>query len=180
MKPLEEFHRNRKAKDGRRPNCRECAAEYARRRYAEDPAKVRAASRAWRDAHPEQVAATGKAWREQNRDRVEANHWRMEYRRRARRAGHEPAVEMFDRSDVAARWGDQCFHCGGPWEHLDHFPVAVQDGGHHSLENVRPSCEKDNYAGKVGAKIRRELIAERDQIIADTEALIADARALAG
>ena len=63
--------------------------------------------------------------------------WERHYRQRARRYGFEPVVETFTRADVIARYGDQCAHCGGPFEELDHYPVPVSQGGPHTLHNTR-------------------------------------------
>ncbi|HLS00822.1 MAG TPA: hypothetical protein VK054_02395, partial [Beutenbergiaceae bacterium] len=67
--------------------------------------------------------------------------WRNYYVRRARDYGYRPLAEWFDRADVIDLYGDRCWHCkSAPFEHLDHYPTAVIDGGQHTLANVRPSC----------------------------------------
>lgn len=70
--------------------------------------------------------------------------WESDYATRAKRAGFEPVVESFTKDELIARWGDSCFHCGGPFEELDHWPVPISRGGHHSLESTRPSCQQCN------------------------------------
>ena len=45
---------------------------------------------------------------------------------------------------LVARYGDACFHCGGDFEELDHFPIPVSQGGPHALDNCRPSCTPCN------------------------------------
>jgi 5-methylcytosine-specific restriction endonuclease McrA len=81
--------------------------------------------------------------------------WRNGYRKRARRYGFAPVVEDFTRADVIARHGAACTHCGGPFEELDHYPVPVALGGHHTLENVRPSCVPCNRAETAAIRERR-------------------------
>lgn len=176
--PLASFHRRRDAKDGRQSRCRDCTNEHERARRLssltpeqhrererraqltdEDKrARRRAYDRAYRAAHPE-VA------------------WRSLYRQRVKRYGLEPIEEPFTKADVIDRYGDGCWHCtDGEFEELDHFPVPVADGGSHTLENVRPACRRSNVQGARGARLCRELRAERDQIIADTEALFDEHR----
>ena len=38
-----------------------------------------------------------------------------------------------------ALWGDACWMCGGPFEHVDHV-IPLSDGGWHCLANLRPAC----------------------------------------
>ena len=51
-------------------------------------------------------------------------------------------------------YGDQCWHCGGPFEELDHHPVPVYLGGAHKLSNVKPSCAGCNDRGRPPASER--------------------------
>lgn len=74
-------------------------------------------------------------------------HWEHGYRRRARWFGFEPVVEAFTKADVIDKYGDQCWHCGGPFEELDHHPTAVAHGGSHTLENTKPACGACNRKG---------------------------------
>lgn len=100
-----------------------------------------------------------KAWHSRAyRDRQ----WALDYRHRSKKAGHLPVVEFFTREDVIAAYGDACVHCEvGEFEQLDHYPVAVADGGHHTLENVRPSCGDCNRRG--GLEVRRRRAAAKKE-----------------
>lgn len=71
--------------------------------------------------------------------------WEGGVRKRAKRYGVEPVIESFTKADVIDMYGDQCWHCeSGAFDELDHFPVPVSRGGHHVLENVKPSCVECN------------------------------------
>ena len=133
-KPLDEFHRDKRSKDGRVTRCKSCVKAY----QAE-----------WRERS--EVQAHAAEWYSQNRDAIlkrKAEHyqsnphlwWEYAYRQRARAYGVEPRVVSFTREALVERYGDRCFHCGGPFESLDHWPQIVSRGGEHSLENCRPSC----------------------------------------
>src|SRR5699024_4781863 len=73
--------------------------------------------------------------------------WESTYKQRAKKFGFEPVIESFTKADLIAKYGNECFHCGGPFEQLDHAVVPVALGGHHTLENCRPSCAPCNAKG---------------------------------
>ena len=172
-KPLTEFYRNRRNRDGRGPRCLDCHREQQRvyresnremlnkkrREYVKaNPEKVNAYNRKYRDEHPDwrseqdrkYYAANAENRRSYRRQYVETNPhtvWLNTYSRRVVRYGLTPIVEDFTKDDVINRYGDQCWHCNeGQFEELDHYPVAVAQGGPHSLGNVRPSCRSCNRA----------------------------------
>lgn len=71
--------------------------------------------------------------------------WVAGVRRRANRYGLTLVIESFSKADVIDMYGDQCWHCeSGAFVELDHFPVPISRGGHHVLENVKPSCVECN------------------------------------
>lgn len=135
-------------------------------RYVRDREQILASQAAWRAANPERVKEIKAKDYAANRDRYLAQHaryrrenaeqinarrravphpqWESRYRRRMREFGYEPVVETFTRDELIDRHGDACVHCGGPFEHLDHYPVPVALGGAHSLDNCVPSCEACN------------------------------------
>lgn len=60
------------------------------------------------------------------------------------------------------RIGKQCIHCGGNYEHNDHY-IPISRGGRNSLDNIVPSCAKCNLSkgGKfVGAEWVPPLVRE--------------------
>lgn len=61
-------------------------------------------------------------------------------------------VEAFTPADLVARWGDQCFYCGGEWTVLDHMK-HVMAGGCHTVENCRPACSGCNSVKGVYDKL---------------------------
>ena len=83
------------------------------------------AKRKWAEAHPE-----SRVMREQ--------------RRRARKAGAS-SVPYTSEQLIArlAVFGNRCWMCRGPFEHLDHVKPLVA-GGPHMLSNLRPACADCN------------------------------------
>lgn len=160
VKPLDEFHRNKASRDGRVTRCKSCVKAYqaewrerpeVQAHKTEYDAEYRRQNRGAILAHmAEHYAENRDALRAQQAEYRQANRhvrWETGYRVRAREYGFEPVVEPFTKAELVARWGDACWHCGGPFEELDHAVVPVALGGHHTLENCRPSCAPCNAKG---------------------------------
>jgi hypothetical protein len=203
VKPLSDFPKDKRLKDGRRSQCTDCTrkrvakhreenkdrlneesrayyqqnrdavlsqkAEYrqvnrealnqaSRDYYAENRPRILDQKRQYRAENAEAISAKEAEWYKANRDKVSEKNaryraerpdyfWRADYRRRMKRFGHVPTVVVeFTKADVIAAHGDACWHCGGEFEELDHFPVHVAAAGPHCLDNVRPSCITCNRA----------------------------------
>lgn len=69
-KPLGEFCKDKKTKDGHRHVCRECGCAQSREWHAANRDQANANSRAWHAANKEWVAARGKRWYEANSEQV--------------------------------------------------------------------------------------------------------------
>ena len=169
-KPLSEFNRCRSKRDGRQSRCATCTRTASLKWAKENAERVKANDAAYYAENRERLAVKHSEYYRENRDRVLRHHadyaaenaetikqrkavyrtenphivWGMKYRRRAKEYGFNPVVESFTRDELIARWGDVCWHCGGEFVELDHFPVPVSRGGAHSLENCRPSCTPCN------------------------------------
>lgn len=170
VKPLDEFNRNKRKKDGRDPNCKACAKAYYRanrERILANKVEYHEANkdrinprqreyhRSYYEANKERVLAKHAEWRAENKERISEYHaerrvalphiyWESSYITRVRKYGFEPVVESFTRDELVTRWGSVCVYCGGPFEQLDHAIIPVRDGGAHSLDNCRPSCASCN------------------------------------
>lgn len=173
-KPLDGgFHKKKGGKFGRAARCKSCVKAYQSEWYERPEVKAHRAEykaehyRRNRDAilaqqaehraRPE-VRAHKAEYYAENRDAIlarmaeyhQANphqQWVKGYLRRAKKYGHPAVIEPFTKDDLIARWGDACWHCGGPFEELDHAVIPVALGGHHTLENCRPSCTPCNAKG---------------------------------
>ena len=146
-KPATEFHKNRAKADGLATECKPCTKQRVAVYRHANRAAVNARKRAHREANRELIneskrsryperKASERAYRDANPHIA----WKARYVARVKKYGITPVIEDFTRSDVVARYGDACFHCGGPFVELDHYPVPVALAGSHTLSNVRPSC----------------------------------------
>ncbi len=92
--------------------------------YAQNRAAIRAQQRRYHQAHPEVF-------------------WAARHRQRANCYGLNLITHVVTREQIIDLWGDRCCYCGGDFEVIDHL-VPVAAGGHHTVENVAPSCSPCN------------------------------------
>ena len=143
-KALEKFHRDRRAKDGRRPNCKTCDARY----YAENRERKREYDARYYAENRERIRECNARYRAENRDKERervARHYAENpetyrartARRRARKrglpddgSGVSDWLSHMEETDV---W--YCHLCGGAftagdeihWDHRD--PVSTGTAG---------------------------------------------------
>ena len=182
VKSLEEFHRDRRGKDGRRARCRSCVGEYARANRE----RGTEAMRQWRAKNPERNRRNSQRWHEQNREEVNARRrkhraenphgdWESDYRKRSRAADCIPVVRSFTREELIEFWGNgaRCVYCDGPFEEIDHLqPIAL--GGVHAVETVVPSCSGCNQEGGKHARNFLRQMTEEERYL---EVVVGAARA---
>lgn len=147
--PVDQFSKDRSQKDGLAYACRDCKRDYKRDWARRNREHLAQKQREWRDANTDYMDE----WRSENAEHEQQyrrDHpeiwWRSSYRHRmTTRYGFEPGeTEDFTKADVIAAYGDKCWHCGGPFEELDHFPIPLSKRGPHTLANVRPACTRCN------------------------------------
>jgi 5-methylcytosine-specific restriction endonuclease McrA len=125
----------------------ETARELSRRWAASHPE----ARRNWKQANREKVREMQRKWSKNNREAQRETLRR--YRARLRGAPSVP----FTTDQLAQRmayWGNACWMCSGPFEHVDHV-IPLARGGWHCLSNLRPACGSCNTSK--GAKNWREV-----------------------
>lgn len=162
-KALPRFGKDKRAKDGRSSECRECKNARERKRYAKNPAKTNARQKKWRENNREKDAARTRRWRENNREREAARlrRWGREnpekYRdknrrsRRTRRARRMSAEGSFTQAEFRAlldHFGWLCLCCGRRFGDslpptADHV-VPLSKGGSNWIGNIQPLCGRCN------------------------------------
>lgn len=121
--PLDSYSINRSHSSGLNSKCRDCLSEYQR-------------------SKSEQHAERARAYRAKDPGRL----WLAQYNQRIRKffPGSDPDSTYVSRDHLLAEYGDECFHCGGPFNEIDHHPIPVRHRGPHSLANLKPSCAPCN------------------------------------
>lgn len=122
--------------------------EIARKHYYANRDKELERFRRYHAEHPE----IGAAWYERNKERLtERNRaWQAanraidaEYKRRRRSRMGDAVIPRQLLEAKMSYWGNKCWMCGGPFEHVDHVKPLAK-GGAHVLANLRPSCASCN------------------------------------
>lgn len=161
-KPLDEFHRDPRLTDGRRAVCKICRTADSAKYRAENP-EVRDAYNARNSERIRKQAADNYAnnveyYRAYRAEYYASNrnvYWETTYRTRARKFGFNPVVKSFTLADLIEKYGNNCHHCSGPFEELDHYPKPVGLGGDHSLDNCVPSCVPCNRNNAWAIRLER-------------------------
>ena len=127
-----------------------------KRRYKENPYKVKAAIHAWKKTNPEKAAlgasATKRAWRKNHPEKAHAEAMACYAKRQARKA--DVAYEKFSIKDAIRRDGPSCYICGietdpgaSPYTankaELEHV-IPLSKGGSHTRDNLRCACFRCN------------------------------------
>lgn len=126
-----------------RPEARAKQAEYMRRWASENREYVSDYRAKYYAANKAALSERAAAYRLANPHLK----WESYYRERAEQYGFShliPSMQSFTREDLIWLHGDRCYHCGGDWDQLDHWPLAVSQGGMHALFNAVPSCADCN------------------------------------
>lgn len=82
-KPLSDFYRQAKAKDGRQAQCKACAKAKSLAKYRDDPEKFRDSSKRYYHKNRDEVLSKAREWRKDNLDfaRERARGYAAKYRR---------------------------------------------------------------------------------------------------
>lgn len=170
-KPLEDFHADQRARNGRRNSCRQCVCarmkvrrttpegqavlrDYWARIYAADPQKYIEKAAAWKAANPDRKRELGRnRWRTNPEVRAKQRMWRRANPLRLRayaaqhRAWKRAAAGKFSGADWKSTVSDfngRCAYClkPGPLE-IEHM-TPLSRGGRHAADNIVPACRSCN------------------------------------
>lgn len=186
-KPLDSFHNEKKGKNGKAAQCKECKAEarakwyhegggkeVAKRYASENPEVGRKSLEKYR-SNPE----VKERMREYSRQFLQDNpeyHRMNQARYRARKA--ELPNDLTSEQVLALHewFGGSCAFCDNPAEHLDHFIPIVSGHGGTTIENMIPLCSEMNLSkgGKNPYVWRSTLDADAQKRFDDVVAYIAE------
>lgn len=157
-KPLSEFHKDKKLKDGHSNRCKECAIARAKEHYQSNREDAIARQKAWTEANRDKTREYSRQSYQRNLDsRREKNRaysaaWAKKYpekarmlvaKRRARllSAGHENIVGWLE---LLQFYGGVCAKCGSQEDlQLDHI-IPISLGGRHATHNFQILCRSCN------------------------------------
>lgn len=172
-KPLDQYHRNKRAKDGRHSRCAECCRQYQselrdnpevkaqrreyakvwraanpnydRERYLKQSDLQIARALKWNRDNPEKALASRKAYLANNPEKRRALRRTATARRRAKLAQLHDTMPKDYLKILLGFYGEQCQKCGGveKLEH-DHIIPVTWKGSTHSLYNAQVLCRSCN------------------------------------
>ena len=155
-KPLTEWHKSSKTKDGLQAWCKSCRKEY-NKKYEISRSKRTEYNRArWEKIKDDpQMVAYRKEWVSKNRDRLQ-EYSRSYYRnnrilmlhhrsnQKARERGYEGILSLDDWKLVLSLTDGQCIACEeNAADSIDHVLPLVK-GGMNTVQNIQPMCIKCN------------------------------------
>jgi hypothetical protein len=126
-KPLEDFRRDARLRDGRRSQCRDCGAEFDRRYQPNNRVRISETGRKYREANRGQIAVAKRRWREVNREEIRARKQQYyeatrEYQLAQKRQYRIDNLEQEREQDrlycarvkaiILGHYGEQCACCG--------------------------------------------------------------------
>jgi 5-methylcytosine-specific restriction endonuclease McrA len=164
-KPLSEFNRSAKSKDGRRSQCKDCQRAYQRQYNTTNKRRIRAYQRDWCKRHPEKRTRkatwpssqpeyyrerrkrnplrsreTSRRYRQSERGRItKRNNWRN------RNAKKQQAEGVHTTQDIQRQYERQhgkCYWCNKPvgkTYHVDHV-IPLDRGGSNGPDNLVIAC----------------------------------------
>lgn len=136
-KPLSDFHKNKRNKDGRKPRCKECRQEENKIYRENNLEKERERGRVYRESNPEKIKESVRTFHENNpeKNREYIRKYREKHpeadrlnnrKRRARKLkvkeNYTPEMETF----VRVFFGSKCYNCGTTENltHDHHLPLS--------------------------------------------------------
>lgn len=139
-KPLDEFHANRRSKDGKQGACKACKLAIAVASRLANPDKYRERNTSWRRANPEKQQLINAKWARENPEKVAARNAKRRTQKTAA-GGDRTAGEW---RDLVERAGNVCLRCGASGELAADHVVPVSLGGHSYISNIQPLCKSCN------------------------------------
>lgn len=116
-----------------------CKWRSDRRRWRQDPAKVRARVHAWYRLNTDRAKHRAKLWNHANR---EAKYrLRQAYRQRAQAAGRLPLRVWLG---ILQSYENRCAYCGESARLTIDHRVPLSRGGLNSSDNIKPACRSCN------------------------------------
>jgi len=158
------FHKRSLSKDGLMSQCKDCVNSRIKANYDKDPAKKIVKTREYHLANPEWSKEKQAAWHKENREvryirvkhrlvtdpefllyrrKVQAN---SERKRRAIKAYTQVEhITLEQYAEKLNNFNNMCWICEMPidkleWDHVQ----PLSKGGAHTLENLKPACDKCN------------------------------------
>ena len=141
LKPLTDFGKDRRSKDGFRSQCKQCEKKYERNR---DPEKKRENSKKYRETHKDKEKTRLQNWKENNPEKYKAYHTSTKIKKRCKNPKVDSNISLLA---LFARDGGICKICGLPCDYTDY----ELDGKYFIAGNLYPSIDHVKPLSKGGS-----------------------------
>lgn len=102
-----QFSKDKNRKDGLYPVCKLCKSKKNKQRYLENSSKIRAKSKAWKEANRESYLAKQRAYGNNRSKTVDGKY--IEYKTGAKKRGY---IFNLTKDSFSKYWQQPCFYCG--------------------------------------------------------------------
>ncbi|AZF89935.1 hypothetical protein [Methanosarcina virus MetMV] len=153
LKPLDEFYRDKRTKNGHLFCCKACAKEQARKWRSENPERVRKNKRRWKAENPEKpekARGYARKWRAKNAENIRKaeKQWRAKNPERykeiqRRKYSSTPARKLHKIVSVGIYKALRGSKAGRSWEELVSY--TVDDLKKHLEKKFQPGMSWENY-----------------------------------
>jgi 5-methylcytosine-specific restriction endonuclease McrA len=142
-KPINEFNKNRRSKDGHRSECRKCCSVMYAKWRARNLEKARANSTKWNKANLQKETARKNRWAKANPEKKNA----QTQRRRAMKRGNGGSYTAAEWQTLVEKYNYTCLRCGKQEPEIkltiDHV-LPLSKGGNNTIDNIQPLCKQCN------------------------------------
>lgn len=145
-KPVTEFHKSKKNKDGLKCACKVCRNAAKAKYRAENPEKIKEYHAKWYTENRDKKLAYCAKYKKDNPDKVRAHR----HQRRAVKANATGTHTADDWKERLAYHGYKCIYCGvekhetpQEWLTCEHL-IPLSRGGSNWPSNLAPSCTSCN------------------------------------
>ena len=168
VKSFDEFHNNKKIKDGKAQYCKPCLLARGKSYRNANPEKVKETNRISKNKNKTKASITRKVWRDKNKEKINAQKRKLRlekpehYRQLARKqyaknpeSALNNAVKRYARLKSVKTYAitskelrqlrqKNCHYCGSKKQiELDHV-IPINRNGTHGIGNLVPACRKCN------------------------------------
>ena len=139
IKPLSDFSRDKRLKDGLKYNCKVCVRAYSREHYQKNRERCLENHRTWKANNPEKAKEIIKKWESENKDKVRG-YIRKWHKKRYATPGGKVAVTMSVRVNESLREGTKAHQS---WIKLVGY--TVDQLKQHLEKLFKPGMTWENY-----------------------------------